>query len=557
MKIEKIKQVTDGMKVSVTFPNRVTYDAVVHVPAIDPRTGDRRIIRSIWVCYDTQEEIHRGSSSPDMKRMNASWYLEARDNGAIKYLGGSPQILSAHDAQRKLLHERVQLIRCMEEVVPKAKEIGRVLVYKKIIRLVRKDADGHFLSYSQDHNDKVSYAGAPDLKFNNRERTYTSLGRYIRRRLGVSRVAMADEALQILTQAVFAHLDVRCYGDLDKRFQILDGPRIKKAYEDSVGMGTCMTGEGRGYQIDFYVENPEVCKLLVYTRLDGVQSRAILWKTEDGTRLVDRIYPNAGPGVDDILMWAKRKGYRVRKGQGAMCTDSEGVLSFDPPGEVFQVTMKMAQNKCIPYLDTLRWGLGVGDHMLLTNRGPRAGEQEFRFKGKQIIHKPHCNFDNTDGYYYSTCELCGKRMKIPQGMMFTEGGECLCPSCHRTENVKCDCCGRKIGTGGSQEIGDTGKRICQKCADTDAYKKCLRCGRYFSTRVTNLVETLYGSRDSICNECVAVLRLKTCSVCKNIFVTGASGICSACEHTHAVEAARVTRTADAPSRFEVPAGWRF
>ena len=44
---------------------------------------------------------------------------------------------------------------------------------------------------------------------------------------------------------------------------------------------------------NIYIENPDVCQLLIFTDPnDKLLGRALLWKLEDGSNYMDRIYTN-------------------------------------------------------------------------------------------------------------------------------------------------------------------------------------------------------------------------------------------------------------------------
>lgn len=54
---------------------------------------------------------------------------------------------------------------------------------------------------------------------------------------------------------------------------------------------SCMRHSDFGYKFNIYVDNPDVCSLLIY--LDSKRkllSRALLWKLPDGTKYLDRVY---------------------------------------------------------------------------------------------------------------------------------------------------------------------------------------------------------------------------------------------------------------------------
>ena len=85
-------------------------------------------------------------------------------------------------------------------------------------------------------------------------------------------------------------------GDFDKIFQVVQGEDIRYWYNEKNYVtgggslnGSCMRGEGTQDRLDLYVENPQICKLLIMKSGDKLLSRSLMWTTDNGI-YIDRPY---------------------------------------------------------------------------------------------------------------------------------------------------------------------------------------------------------------------------------------------------------------------------
>jgi hypothetical protein len=106
--------------------------------------------------------------------------------------------------------------------------------------------------------------------------------------------------------------------DALNNFKVVEGEDIRKwynknNYENSNGElgNSCMRYPKCEKFFDIYVENPEVCKLLIFTTNDGkLTGRALLWTLEDGKKYMDRIYTNKDSYDNLFIKWRHENGYK-------------------------------------------------------------------------------------------------------------------------------------------------------------------------------------------------------------------------------------------------------
>lgn len=155
------------------------------------------------------------------------------------------------------------------------------------------------------------------------------------------------------------------------KFKIVSGAHIAywyngRNYENSNSTlgGSCMAEVDSDY-FDIYVENPEVCKLVILfsnngTITDGVyksdkiRGRALLWKTDEGDMLMDRIYYNYESDVDLFKQYAEKNNWWCKKYQDSTSnfTAQKGANTKKPR---YTITLKRSDFDYYPYVDTFTY----------------------------------------------------------------------------------------------------------------------------------------------------------------------------------------------------------
>jgi hypothetical protein len=391
----------------------------------------------------------------------------------------------------KILKSRVRLIRALQKGL-ELPELSRqeVLNLEYIIKCIRKDECAHFLSFSHDDPGKISYADKSSHQVNPNKRVRTSLGRYIRRKLGLTETMLSQTALTEITHTVFGKLHVE---NMDmESIQILTGDAITQAYKDGVGSASCMTGSDAEY-VEMFARNPDRVSLVVFPTGNSYGcgfARALLWKTDEGVYLLDRIYPNDGSHVTAMHQWALQKGYVYRISTSAQDNCYPTKLS---DGKVHKVTVTPARFSSgqhnIPYLDTFHWGNRVWDteenkakgpiddintnrecvadcKYLLTTGGDedqtflfaschgdlvftsdyerKRRDREYFASHTDRLSSEIYNLENRDigngSDPLGNCEVCGDSVYRDDGSECLESDECyVCSECIGSISV-CDCC---------------------------------------------------------------------------------------------------------------------
>ena len=105
----------------------------------------------------------------------------------------------------------------------------------------------------------------------------------------------------------------------NQRIKLVSGEDIRKWYlsnnysEVKGQLGSsCMRNESCQKFLDIYVENPEVCQLLVLFANEEktkISARALVWKLTNGKTVMDRIYSVADYEQNLFKDWAKQQGW--------------------------------------------------------------------------------------------------------------------------------------------------------------------------------------------------------------------------------------------------------
>ena len=100
-------------------------------------------------------------------------------------------------------------------------------------------------------------------------------------------------------------------------FKVVEGEDIRKWYHEKHYEGgsgqlsnSCMRYPSCQDFFDIYVQNPEVCKMLIYiNEYNELRGRALLWTLSDGTKYMDRIYTSKDSYDVLFLKWCGKNGY--------------------------------------------------------------------------------------------------------------------------------------------------------------------------------------------------------------------------------------------------------
>ena len=279
-----------------------------------------------------------------------------------------------------LLKDRVRLIRALEDAVPKVEEKFKADkdIVIKVVKEIRNDINKQFLSLSQEMGDisHVSFAKNIEDKNNNTKRVKTTLRRYIRRNLEVGEDKMKDVVLDELGKHVVAQLSIK---ELEKKITIYKGVQITEQYKKTT-IGSCMTGNN-AFCTEVYALNPDVCQLYMI----GDSCRALVWKADCGTMLIDHIYGYDHDARQTLENWAV----------------SKGIVKLPYATKQYYVTAKY--NEFFPHIDIFVFGWmkpGEEKIVILSNKSDREK------------YDMNVSFYGTSGKFeiLAVCKKCGTKI---------------------------------------------------------------------------------------------------------------------------------------------------
>lgn len=356
-----------------------------------------------------------------------------------------------------------------ENDAAKARHDAKIKLTEVVVAIIC-NRNKHYLAHSHDCENAVSYARREDMKFLPERRTRTTLGRYIKRNF--TDIAISDEFLGQFTSKVMSYLT-----DASKRFKVIDGAAITRAYRDAIGGGSCMTGDHCD-KVEIYAINPDVVKMLVYS--DGsMTGRCLVWKTNEGPTVCDRIYPNSGRHVDEFKQYIREKGWHMRENQSF----PEGQKFIGAPDKL-SVTLSIPDPPIYPYMDSFR----------CYSRSDVNWTKNTITLHTQTGHAGHDLLSSTDGdgpgYEQEEeedddrcdCCVCGSRIHN-EDAYYNRNSDCYCSACYHEnyrscERCDCECSNDETTTvncrSGSQEW-------CESCSRNYA-TLCQQCNEYYRDR---------------------------------------------------------------------------
>jgi hypothetical protein len=319
------------------------------------------------------------------------------------------------------------------------------------------------LSISEKDAQRVTYC---DLNRKYSQRFVTTFGRFVSRRL---RTEVSSDAVNYLWDAYI--------GDFDAVYEIVEGKRLYWAYEDGYGSDSCMTGSS-AYKVRVYVENPDKVTLLKYRDGRGHTARALLWHTDQGAVVLDRIYASTQLVIAPIETWAHSNGFLTR----------EDLRRENP----LTVTVKRPSNKMMPYIDTFCELLSyTEDTYTLT------------FWAESPLHI----FNDTRGTDYATmyCCRCGMPLDEDSGDYYYENDEFYCDQCFHELYFWCEDCENYVSYNDSVTVHSTNGDeviVCSYCAER-YYIACQDCGDLYPEGYLEAVNTgAYGEFREVCTKCL-------------------------------------------------------
>ena len=341
------------------------------------------------------------------------------------------------------------------------------------------------------------------------------IGRFVKRILQkAAELEISDKDLEAFVNKWKAIINIK--KDTLKRFQIVRGEDIRKYYsaksynkeEYSLG-GSCMRYEKCQKYLDIYVDNPEVCNLVILKaesrpalpgteakEEDKIQGRALLWTDDKGRKIMDRIYVSNFPDEQIFIEFAKNNGFIWKSKQ-----DNDEDTAFIQNGETlkgerFTILLKQHDYEWWPYMDTFKF-------YKVRNKD-----------GKSSLTNYDGNYDykleeTTGGN--GICRTCSGVTGRVECSDCDGSGNSECPECDGLGVTPCNNCDRgKIDCWDCSGTGELNCRTCDSSGKNPENKEedCEDC----DGKGTTDCEDCNGTGQSDCDDCDGRVKVE-CSEC--------------------------------------------
>lgn len=241
----------------------------------------------------------------------------------------------------------------------------------RIWRDTHHDSIGRFLEYTRTAHwfwqtlacsiskpNRISYALAPEYVDNDKRRRSNTFGSFLRNVAPEHGLTLTDirEVDKLLTLG-FADL-------YNYEFEIVSGNDIIEAYDN--GPESCMAGasfNGISF-LQWYADNPDRIRLLKILRNGEYIGRALIWKTDCGATVLDRIYPSdQGPHIAAAICYADDQGWDYRTNHH--CADA-----ITAHRKIYQCTLPANRHNLYPYIDSFKYTDAIkGPSVVLNTKG--------------------------------------------------------------------------------------------------------------------------------------------------------------------------------------------
>ena len=254
---------------------------------------------------------------------------------------------------------------------------------------------------------KVSFAYRSEDVEDDDKRRFCSMAKFLKGRARQHGAKFTDEEAERIAFLVGTYFPAEEAWE----FEEVTGEELAEGYYRSPYWDSCMSGKR---YFDMLANNPDKVSLVKILRAGEWVGRALLWKTNEGTRVLDRVYPSdTGFHVQAAWDWALAQGYDYREGQ------AYGDYSTQLGRDDYEVTLKVGSADEFPYLDTFKY----------TDDNPR---QESRITLR--MDSGSYTFTETNGTFegdYSgyPCHSCGDRVAEDE-CRTDDDGRSYCETCY-------------------------------------------------------------------------------------------------------------------------------
>lgn len=282
------------------------------------------------------------------------------------------------------------------------------IVAKELLKLIDTDIKLNY-NYikSTDANDMVSFIGDSQVKRNidqgidpyTKRSGTVKIGRFIKQIFDFNGIKISDVDISKFVDLYKAAIDFN--SNIKSGFKFVKEEDIRYWYNknnysrESGSLGSsCMRQSHKSIFFNIYVENPEVCQMLILTDDNNLlKGRALVWKLTSGDYYLDRIY-TVNQSDEELFLNYYQEWLTKNH-------PSSKVLTHKKEDSNLRVKLKKWMFDQYPYVDSL--------FCLEVNVGILHDEESKKILG--IKEKPAFDLSEQHGGYEQNCEYiekCGK-----------------------------------------------------------------------------------------------------------------------------------------------------
>jgi hypothetical protein len=271
----------------------------------------------------------------------------------------------AYLRKTKDVHIHPRLIEVLNRIANRS-EVAKLLLKSKISKEDLIDDPIDYIAISKEDPSKISYAYAEKLEKVSEEEYWSFKGRVQAKPAAAIKKFLKNVSEKDLD--IFTSLYKAATAQRDFTLQIVSGIEMKKWYSGRYYQQTggtlynsCMKHDHCQDLFEIYIQNPEVCQMLIMLDNDGyLMGRALIWNAVDmdkntEIKVMDRIYcVDDSKNVSYFKEWADDNGYIYKKEQ-----NWKNSLQFETNGAAFfkKISVKIKKLSFIkyPYIDTFKF----------------------------------------------------------------------------------------------------------------------------------------------------------------------------------------------------------
>lgn len=224
--------------------------------------------------------------------------------------------------------------------------LSNVLLYEKDIR-----TQFNYLDISDEDNDDVSFI--PDNQYQksisdginpkDKKKSFAKIGRLVGQILKSNDFEFTTHEMEKFVNAFKSKWDEI---NQPKDIKIVSGEDIRywylgsRYYSNKSTLGnSCMRYSDCQNFLDIYVKNPDKIRMIISLESGKLKARCLVWKLDDDSYFIDRIYTNEDQDIIYLRNWAEK--------------NIKGKLLFHPTTQKIKCTLKYKNFELYPYLDNM------------------------------------------------------------------------------------------------------------------------------------------------------------------------------------------------------------